>query len=264
MRRSLAACLVLACSMPVFGQQSLDAQVEQTAPNAFRIRVTFPGAVTPGQAQAALAEVGKYLCKGEPPAWGHYTFETIEPQAPAKDMQASTKFEQELTCGPAVARSGTPAPKTPATDTDRRDVETRTLDYLARKDRGDFVGADAMFLDEVLASLRDRAEARGQRGAFNAEVGAPAKRRILDVTFYDDPADAPRLGRYAAVDYRAAYDSRAFYCGYVMWLRQADGSWRLVREVETIVTDKTARSAPAETLAKIQQQPGCREPVAAE
>jgi hypothetical protein len=36
------------------------------------------------------------------------------------------------------------------------------------------------------------------------------------VTFYDDPADAPKLGRHVAVDFRAAYGDRAFHCGYVV------------------------------------------------
>jgi len=86
---------------------------------------------------------------------------------------------------------------------------------------------------------------------------------VVGVTFYDDPADAATLGRFAAVDYRASYDSRAFYCGYVIWLRQSDGGYRLIREDETLAPDAIARSLTAEQLAALTRQPGCREPTAA-
>src|SRR5688572_30487487 len=98
MRLLLGACALAIC-MPVAGQQSLNADVQQTGPNAYRIRVTFPAVVAPKEAQAALAEVGKHLCRGQAPTWGHYEFETLEPTTPSKDAQASTKFEQDLSCG---------------------------------------------------------------------------------------------------------------------------------------------------------------------
>lgn len=257
MNRFLGACLALAFCMPAVGQQSLNADVVQLGPGAYRIKVTFPGVVAPDQAQLALAEVGTHLCQGQTPTWGRYEFETLEPATPSQDAQANTNFQQDFACGVVVARPGTPAPKTPATDADRHDVETLTLDYLTRKDRNDFATADAMFEEDVIAQF-DRTW-RDARRAFNADAGIPASRSIVGVTFYDDPADAPRLGRYAAVDFRAAYESRAFYCGYVLWLQGADGNWRLTREDESLATGDTVRGLPEDQLQKLKPQPGCWE-----
>ena len=258
MRRVLLGCLVLTGCMPV-AAQSLNADVEQVGASAYRIRITFPGVVAPDQAQAMLAEVGSHLCGGQAPDWGHYEFETTQPLPEAEGAQASTRFEQDLACGETVtiAKPGTPAPKTPATDADRRDIEARTLEYLSKKDHDEFAAADAMWEPEVVAEFDG---AWHSRRAFNATAGLPATRTIVGVTFYDDPADAPRLGRHVAVDFRAAYGDRAFYCGYVVWLRQADGSYRLIREDEASASDEQVRELTAEQLAAFRQQPGCREP----
>jgi hypothetical protein len=261
MRRFLLGCLAVAGCLPV-AAQSLNAEVEQIDASAYRIKITLPAVVRPDEAQALLAEAGAQLCSGQAFAWGHYEFETTQPPPEAKDTSASTRFTQDLLCGEPVARTGTPAPKTPATDADRHDVEARTLDYLVNKDKGDFAAADAMFDPEVLAQMNTK-RWRDDRRAFNAAAGLPEKRSILGVTFYDDPADAPQLGRYAAVDYRASFRDRSFYCGYVLWLRQADGSYRLTREEESVAPDAEVRKLSAEQLATLRQQPGCREPEAA-
>jgi len=265
MRRLLGACVALSCCLPALAQQSLNANVEQVGPAAFRISVTFPGVVSPDQAQAMLAEVGAHVCAGQSPVWGHYTFKTDEPLTGTRDAQASTEFQQELSCGEGVAlvKPGTPAPTTPATDADRRAIEARTLEYLVKKDDGDFAAADAMFEDNVIAKF-DRATWRNDRRVFNAAAGKPKARTIVAVTFYDDPADAPQLGRFAAADYRASFANQAAYCGYVIWLRQADGSYRLIREDESLITDEIARKLTAEQIASLKKQPGCREPEAAQ
>lgn len=261
MRLLLTACAALLCCTTATAQQSLNAEVDRIGADQFRIRITFPGVVTPDQAQQMLTEVGASLCNGQAPAWGHYKFETQEPISGAHPAPASTKFEQDLGCNTGMAESkpGTPAPKTPADDAERRAIEVRTLDYLLKKDQGDFVAADAMFEVDAIASF-DRATWRDARRSFNRDAGMPAARAVVDITFYDDPADAPTLGRYAAVDYRARYNSQAFYCGYVVWLRQADGGYRLVREDESLATDAIVRASSEEQLASLKGQPGCREP----
>lgn len=241
--------------------QSANVQVEQTGERQYRLHVDFPGQVEPTQAQAMLAGVASQLCEGTNFGWGHYRFSSKAPLTGSSNA-GQTRFEQDLDCDVGSAtkvRPGTPAPGTPATDAERRDVASRTEDYLARKDSGDFASADAMFDADVLAQV-DRAKWRDERRAFNAKSGAPISREVVGVTFYDDPPDAPRLGRYAAVDYRARYKDRAFYCGYVVWVRQADGNYRLIREDETIVTDENAAGLDAQAMAALKQRPGCREP----
>lgn len=264
MRLSLAVCVALLFSSST-AAQSLDANVERIAEGEFRIRITFPGVVAPDQAQDMLSQVGASLCAGQPPVWGHYKFKSSEPADGSKTEQASTDFEQELTCGTGVAtaKPGTPAPTTPPSDADRRDVEARTLDYLKKKDQGDFAAADAMFEEHVMAQI-DRATWRDNRRSFNGDAGLPEARTVVGISFYDDPADSPQLGRYAAVDYRASYDNLAFYCGYVVWLRQADGSYRLIREDESLASDAQVRAFSQDQLASLKRQPGCRTTTAPE
>ena len=263
MRLSLAACVALLCITSV-AAQSLDANVERIAEGEFRIRITFPGVVAPEQAQGMLSTVAASLCSGQTPVWGHYKFKTSEPASGAKAEPASTDFEQDVRCGSVAAatKPGTPAPTTPPSDADRRDVEARTLDYLVKKDQGDFAAADAMFEESVLAQI-DRTAWRDQRRSFNSSAGLPEARTVVGISFYDDPADSPQLGRYAAVDYHARYGGRAFYCGYVVWLRQGDGSYRLVREDESLASEEDVRAFSQEQLASLKRQPGCRTTAAA-
>ena len=240
---------------------TLNAEVERLGADRYRLTAEFPYALSPGEAQSALAPVAEQVCAGKAPTWGHYSFATKQPiEGPAGD-ESSTSFEQDVNCGDAgsATNAGTPAPGSPATDADRATVEAGTLEYLALKDSNEFAAANALFQDDV-AVLFGGEEWEASRRAFNKAAGVPKARTIVGVTFYDDPVDAPSLGRYAAVDYRASYPDRAFYCGYVVWLLQADGSYRMVRVEESTATDEDVGRGTEEVLSALKQQPGCREP----
>lgn len=262
MRKTLATCATLLLATTT-SAQTLDAKVERLNPGGFRISITIPEAVSPAAAQQLLTEPATHLCEGRAPIWGPYTFKRLEPVGGAKPVPASTSFELDLTCAgdttAAAPKPGTPAPKSPASDAERSDLRARTLDYLAKKDGGHFDAADDLFEQGVL-SPTDRDARAAARREFNSEAGQPVDREVVGMTFYDDPADSPRLGRYAAVDYRARYNSRAFYCGYVVWIRQADGNYLLTREDEAIITDAVAAASTPEQLTALKRQPGCRDP----
>jgi hypothetical protein len=49
-------------------------------------------------------------------------------------------------------------------------------------------------------------------------------------------------------------------CGYVVWRRQRDGSFQLVREEQNIVERASAPDMTPEKLAQIRSSLGCREP----
>ena len=252
--------MTLVCCAPA-AAMALNAEVQQLGADQYRLTAELPSAVSPGEAQSVLAPIAQRVCAGKMPTWGHYSFATKQAVDGPAGAKSTTLFEQDLSCGDEGpgARPSTPAPRSRATEADRSAVEARTLEYLTLKDKGDFAAANALFVDDV-AALIDGEDSKSARRAFNAAAGLPEARTIVSVTFYDDPANAPTVGRYAAVDYRARYPDRAFYCGYVMWLLQADGSYRMVRIEESMATDEEVGRLSGEGLSAMMQQPGCQQP----
>ena len=206
-----------------------------------------------------LLPVAEQLCAGRRAQLGRYRFESQAPLAPGADSAALQTFTQQVACGAShtvvhVAR----APKTPPTPQDEQTIRTDTLRYLAAKDRGDFDAAYAL-LGSELADIFSNGSSRAARTEFNAAAGLPDNREVVRLTWYDDPAGAPQPGRYVAADYRGDYPHAGFYCGYVVWHLQPDGSFRIVREEEAHMPDKIAKKFSPEELAAARAQVQCRD-----
>jgi hypothetical protein len=240
------------------------ADVRQLAPGRYEITMNLPTAVDERVAQQLLQPVATHLCGSEPATFGKYRFNSTTP-LPTTDTPApppapaNMLFVQEVQCGgPTAVRPGTPAPKTPPTPGDEALVRQQTLDYLMAKDNGDYDAALALVTEGTGEMLRN-VEARAQRTGFIAKSGTPTEREVIRLTWYDDPANAPTLGRYVAADYRARFASGAFYCGYVAWLLQPDGTYRIIREEEGQMLDEIARRIPPDQMAATRRQMGCRD-----
>ena len=95
--------------------------------------------------------------------------------------------------------------------------------------------------------------------AFNERAGARRSRRVIRLTWYNNPPQAPVPGIYAATDFTGEFANLHFVCGYVMWVMQRNGSWRLAREEEAFVGRADAPNATAEELALLRPQVGCRD-----
>src|SRR3546814_14048644 len=96
-------------------------------------------------------------------------------------------------------------------------------------------------LSSELASYASPAAWKETRSALNARLGAGAEAAVVRLTWYDDPQNAPTHGRYAAADYRVDYPNEAFACGYVVWLRQSDGGYLVVRDEERAETRRVGK-----------------------
>jgi hypothetical protein len=79
------------------------------------------------------------------------------------------------------------------------------------------------------------------------------------VTWYNNPPNAPVPGIYAAVDFVGAYDNLHLMCGYVVWLLQPDGTWRIVTLDEGVLSRADAPSPTAADLAQIRTLMRCRD-----
>lgn len=252
----LVAALLVPASMAA---GSIEVRTSQLGVDQYELAMELPASVSPQQASSMLLPVAEQLCAGRPAQLGRYRFESQEPLAPGASPAATQTFTQKVACGASsevvhVAR----APKTPPTARDEQTIRTDTLRYLEAKDRGDFDAAFAV-LGSELAEMFANGKSRESRATFNAAAGRPNSREVVRVTWYDDPAGAPVPGRYVAADYRGDYPHDGFYCGYVVWLLQPDGSFRIVREEEAQMPDEIAKKFSAEELATARAQLQCRD-----
>lgn len=228
----------------------------------YRLSVTLAETVDPAQGHAVLIPTALELCGALRPEFGQYRFKGIEPLAGTnKALKRSLEYTQDIECkDPSVSVAVSPippAPSTPPTAADEAGIRRKTLAYLQAKDANDFDQAYAM-LGPAIASHMTPESWRQPRSAFNAAAGAQAMREVIRLTWYDDPEGAPTPGRYVAADYRASYASKAFYCGYLMWLRQQDGTYLIVREEEGQATPDVVAGVASESMAAIRAQLGCR------
>jgi hypothetical protein len=261
MRTLLPGIALLALASVALAQSPVEVQVRQVSADGHELTVQLPATITQDQAQAALLPVAQQVCAGRRAEMGRYRFESTAALSPGGGTPALQTFTQQVQCvgTPAIATDrGVPAPATPPSDDDKRRVTELTLAYLAAKDRGDFTAARALFEPQA-ANLLDSPRSRADREAFNAASGQPEQREVIRLTWYDDPAGAPSLGRYVAADYRGDYAHAGFYCGFAVWLLQPDGGFRIVRIEEGVLTDDVARPMAPGSLADARSQLGCRD-----
>ena len=258
--RRISLALVAALVIPAEGAaDSVEVQTRQLSPDRFELVVELPAKIDASQASSMLSPVAEQLCAGRPAQLGRYRFESSAPLAPGAKASSTQTFTQQVECGTStevvhVAR----APKTPPTAENERTIRADTLDYLAAKDRGDFDAAYAVLGSELAATMT-KENWRAPRAAFNASEGLPGKREVVRLTWYDDPAGAPLPGRYVAADYRGDYTHAGFYCGYVVWHLQVDGSYRIVREEEGQIANAVAEKLTPQELASARAQLQCRD-----
>lgn len=258
--RTIPSALLIAVLAPT-ATAAIKLQVEthQLSRDRYDLTVRLPAAIDLAGVQSILRPAADQVCEGRAWQWGPHRFESNTRLGPGEPQAGEQTFTQQVDCGAATTPDLTAvaAPDTPATADDERRVKETTLAYLLAKDTGDFAKARSMQTEEAKSSMPpDWSESRA---AFNQQAGQPAERRVVRLTWYDNPQGAPRKGRYVAADYRGDYRRAGFYCGYAMWYREADGSYRLVREEEGQVSDATASKIAATDLPAVRKQVGCRD-----
>ena len=119
------------------------------------------------------------------------------------------------------------APSTPAEVAADARVRAATLAYLAAKQEGRFDEAWAMLSPERQAR-RPRADWEAENRDVATQAGAFRRHRLTGVHLIENPGGMQ--GYFAAVEVEGDYANVAFMCGLVIWQRQADGAWLIVRE----------------------------------
>lgn len=138
----------------------------------------------------------------------------------------------------------------------QRAVIEQSYAYLRDKDEGRYDLAYALIAPSMQSYLkRDLYAAESAR--FNAEAGAARERRVMLMSWYRDPPDAPAPGLYVAADFRSLFPNIRLHCGYLMWHQEADGRFRLVREEQSFIDEGMAARTPPEQLKGLDSRFGC-------
>ncbi|MGY1457922.1 DUF4019 domain-containing protein [Luteimonas sp. A534] len=241
-------------------------QVQDHGDGRYTLSTVVHGTMDPGEGLVAITPEALTTCGARFPHFGKYRFEAWS-QLGASDTPGpeSLRYSHDITCHDApqetietASMPVPPAPDSPPTEDDAAIINALTLAYFTAKENAD---ADAAYqlLSPEMASYATPEEWAATRSAFNAKVGPGAETRLVRTTWYDNPANAPSLGRYVAVDYGVTYPSQGFTCGYVMWLRQADGGYLIVREEKAQVTPDNVAGLSPEQVASMRAQLMCRD-----
>ena len=223
--------------------------IERIDGTSFRISAPAPEIETIAALQSRLIPSAKLACQESKAVFGRYRIE-------------GGNFEQELLCagqaaGPDLARATQDPEWSPSPD-DQRALLAATYDYFAAKDAGRYADAYALLSDRMKASAAP-AEWQASAREFNDVAGRALGRRVVEISWYANPADAPEPGLYVAADYSAEFEKLEFVCGYVMWKLLPDGRFVLVREEQNL-----ARKRGAKPMAEIDREPlrirlGCKD-----
>jgi hypothetical protein len=224
--------------------------VEPIADGAFRISLPqAPGSIA--AAQARLRPAAARSCAARIAAFARFRYTGTPPLT----------LEQELLCLP-ITTAPVPAAAIPDAQWSPDEVlQARLLaasyGYFAAKDAARYAEAYRLLApqQQTLSPLPGWTAAATN---FNAEAGPVRGRRVVEISWYNNPPDAPEPGIYVAADYSAEFDKLEFVCGYLMWRLQPDGSFRLVREEQNLVHKR------GKPMAKIDSDPlrariGCKD-----
>ncbi len=184
---------------------------------------------------------------------GRFSYETKLDRAGRPE--AVTGYERHFTCVHSPASSpARVADDWRPTAEDREAASRVAASFFTAFDHGDsqaalaWVRPDAITPD-VLA---------GDMAAFARTAAGLGNRTVDRLTWYVNPAAAPALGVYVALDYHGSYPGLDTYCGYLVLYREAPGRYRLTRQESGFLTKAdTAKASPGQ-LPQLRAQLQCR------
>lgn len=264
--RIAAAVLLTAPTLQASASAGEGVQVENHGDGRYTLSTVLSGTSDPVHGVVAITPEAIAVCGELFPHFGAYRFEARSPMAGIGEPgPESLNYAHDITCHDApqeelatLSAPVPPAPDSPPTEVDAAVVQALTRAYFQAKETADPDAAYTMLSQEMASYASPEAWA-ANRSALNAKLGPGAETTVARITWYDNPANAPALGRYAAVDYGVSYPSNGFTCGYVVWLRQADGAYLVVREEEAQVTPDSIVNLSPEQVAGMRAQLQCRD-----
>ncbi|MES2672431.1 MAG: DUF4019 domain-containing protein [Pseudomonadota bacterium] len=141
----------------------------------------------------------------------------------------------------AAAQASEYAPST----ADSAEIQQLSARYFEHLDRKEYDAVYAMFTDGMRATA-PFGEWRTFMRESQRDWGTLTHRGQTNITWYNDPPNAPRPGLYVAVDYVSRYANLAQHTEFLVWYRERDGMPFALTRHETNAVDKAsaAKGAP--------------------
>jgi len=96
---------------------------------------------------------------------------------------------------------------------------------------------------------------------FRSITGNIESINISKITVYENPADAPAPGVYAAADYYNSFAGVPIHCGYLVWfMGEGQDTFKIIREETGFITKDQLAEIPAEQLQLFKKELLCVEP----
>jgi hypothetical protein len=234
-----------------------DIQVHTSDSGGFVVTLTSTAITNAPAAQAALISAAQKACAGKIPQFGHYKFDAKAPldvSAGGDGPKSALKIDQEFTCVDAVAQTTQPPPTDPnwrPSDKDSQAVIDTVTKFFAAKDSGNIAASYAL-LDGGMGLSFNEWKSTSEDSA--AKTGAATAHKVVKLTWYKDPQDAPAPGVYAAADFVDHYE-KVTDCGYLSLHRRSDGSFLVVHEQDGFISDQSNMTAAQ--LAELKTKLGC-------
>lgn len=228
---------------------------EKLGDRRFRILLSAPG-LTFEQGQARAEEEAKRLCGGDV-ILGRYRWRSDEMAGPGRSpTPVALTLEQDAECGTAPPRPASGPTGWKPAPADVNEILDLTSRYFAARDSGRYREAWSLQTSSM-QEMSSLADFEARQADFASRAAGGVTRKPVKLTWYDNPPNAPLGGIFAAVDFVGESTKLQLICGYIVWLRQPDGSWRLTREEEGSI-ERGPASTP-EQLAEAKAAMGCRD-----
>ena len=223
--------------------------VERIDEHAFRMNIAAPAGAAVSDLQARLLPSARLACRNERPLLARYKL-------------GEDQLDQELLCVsgevPATPAAALPDAAWAPTPAHQQGLLAATYAYFAAKDAARYPDAYAFLSNRLKAATPLPAWIAAAR-EFNEAAGRPLGRRVVEISWYNHPSDAPEPGIYVAADYSAEFEKLEFVCGYVMWRLMPDGSLRLVREEQNLARKRGAKPMAAIDRDPLRARLGCKD-----
>ena len=210
-------------------------------------------------AQSAVMPTVKKLCgKKEIQFWQHQFDANMNINSSDNEPLQTFSLIMNIECGVVEY---IPAPVTSSslwqpTEQDQAAVEHLTNKYFRDKDNDKYQNAYLMLaISMKLAGAADHWQTKAR--AFNAKAGKVIKRKIVKISWYNNPHSSPRPGLYARVDYVSQFENIDIHCGHLTWKHEKKDRYHLVGEAENYIDKITQVNMKEGYVEKSKAQFAC-------
>ena len=141
------------------------------------------------------------------------------------------------------------------TDIEYKRVMNDVNAYFSAKDSSNYSAAYSQFSPSQKDAVSYE-DWKSHMQVLKQKAGEIKERKLTKLTWYKDATNAPK-GIFAAVDFKSDFTELSLHCGFVAMQLQSDGTFKVAREEENLISKKEISSLAPEAIKNIRQQFGC-------